>query len=317
MLGLRLQIFLILTVFALAIVSARAVVPAASTTNTALGAGTTIVLLHGLGGSSRDWHQTAERLAAHHRVVMLDLPGHGQSRMPEPFSLEAAAASLDRALAGIPGGPVILVGHSLGGLVAAAEASEHPERIRGLILVEAALRPQIPEEQRAGLLDRLEGDYPAVLHDAYLSFGRDSAQGGMLARRAATFDPQMMRRWIRLAWAAEVTEQVTRLGVPVLAVLSERSWAAAEPWEVVADSLGYAGVSRLRATRVPDCGHFIMLDQPARLAAIVAGFAARPEGLNVVMLPARGTAPAWAAWSAPAPPPGFAAWAPSPRSRPS
>ena len=283
MLRLRSQLILIVAVFALAIVSARAIVPRPSATHSAFGQGTPIVLLHGLGSSSNDWLATAQRLARRHRVILLDLPGHGESDMPEPFSLDGAAVSLDRALAAIPGGPVVLVGHSLGGLVAAAEASEHPERIRGLVLVEAALRPQLPEDERARALERLDTDYRGVLHEAYLSFGRDSVQGELLFRRAALLNPLMVQRWIRLAWTGDATEQVTRLTMPVLAVLAERSWGHDESWESVADALGYAGVPHLRGRRIDDCGHFIMLDRPDELAAVIQGFAADPEGIRVAM----------------------------------
>ena len=52
--------------------------------------------------------------------------------MPEPFSLDQAAAALDAALASRGPEPVVLVGHSLGGLVCAAEAIQHPQRVRAL-----------------------------------------------------------------------------------------------------------------------------------------------------------------------------------------
>jgi pimeloyl-ACP methyl ester carboxylesterase len=274
---------LVLCAFALAILCARAIAPPASTSHTAFGRGTPIVLLHGLGSGSDDWLQTARCLARHFRVVLVDLPGHGDSDMPEPFSLDRAVAALDLALADIPGGPPILVGHSLGGLIAAAEAIDHPERVRGLVLVETALRPQLPDDQRAASLDRLDGDYAGVVHAAYLDFGHDAAQGERLYRRAAALDPRVVKRWIRLAWTVDLSDQVARIEVPVLAVLAERSWAADEPWSAVAEALGYADMPRLRATRIADCGHFVMLDHPAELAALIAGFAAAPEGLKIAM----------------------------------
>ena len=268
---------------ALAIFCARAIMPAASTTHSAFGSGSPIVLLHGLGSSSDDWVQTARRLARHHRVVLLDLPGHGESNMPEPFSLARAVAALDGALADIPGGPPILVGHSLGGLVAAAEAIDHPSRIRGLVLIETALRPQLPEDQRAEWLARLEHDYAGVVHAAYLDFGRDSTQGELLYRRVAALDPSVVKRWIRLAWSADLSAQAAHLDVSTLAVLAERSWGDHEPWAAVAEGLGYAKLPRLRAARIADCGHFVMLDHPVELAAMIETFASEAEGIKVAL----------------------------------
>lgn len=266
---------------ALVILCAREFVPPASTIHRAFGRGTPIVLVHGLGSSGQDWLPTARRLARHHRVVLVDLPGHGESDMPEPFSLARAVAALDRALVGIPGGPPIVVGHSLGGLVAAAHAIDYPERVRGLVLVETALRPQLPTAQRAVALEQLDRDYDALLHAAYLDFGRDSAQGEVLYRRAAAVDPRVVKRWIRLAWTADLSPSIARLDVPVLAVLAHRSWPTDEPWETVASELGYTGLPRLRATRIADCGHFVMLDRPAELASLINGFAADPDGMKI------------------------------------
>ncbi|MBI1798031.1 MAG: alpha/beta fold hydrolase [Candidatus Eisenbacteria bacterium] len=272
-----------LTLLALVIICAAHLAPPAAARHVAFGHGPTVVLLHGLGSSAEDWLPTARRLASRHRVELVDLPGHGGTEMPEPFSLERAAAALDASLAQISDEPVILVGHSLGGLLAAAEAIEHPARVRGLVLVETALKPQIPEDQRAAALDRLEHDYRAVLHEAYMDFGRDAAQGEKLYRNVAALDPRMVSRWIRIAWTADLSPEAPRLTVPVLVVLAERSWPSGQAWGAAAETLGYEGAPRLRALRIEGCGHFIMLDRPDRLAAVIAGFSADPEGLRMTM----------------------------------
>lgn len=287
----RPQLLIVLALLVLAIASARPLSPPVATTHAAFGRGTPVVLLHGLGSRREDWFPTARILARHHRVTLVDLPGHGVAEMPEPFSLERATVSLDRSLAELPDESVILVGHSLGGLIAASEAIARPSRIRGLVLVEAALRPQLPAELRAEWLGRLEREYQDVLHGAYLSFGRDSAQGETLYRRVAQLEPRMVQRWIRLAWTADLSGETTRLTVPVLVVLAERSWAHDEPWSQVAEALGLAGVPHLEAARLDDCGHFIMLDRPAELASLIERFAADPEARAIAAIDAGRRAP--------------------------
>ena len=272
------QQLIVPAVLMLAIASARPLAPPPAAPYAAFGHGEPIVLLHGLGSRREDWLATARILARQHRVTLMDLPGHGEADMPEPFSLERATVSLDRALAGLPDGPVVLVGHSLGGLIAANEAIEHPERIRALVLIETALRPQLPDSLRATWLERLERDYRGVLHEAYLDFGRDSAQGELLYARVAVLDPRMVQRWIRLAWTADLSQSAPRLAVPVLAVLAERSWNEGEGWDDVARALGLDAVPRLHAARLTGCGHFVMLDRPRELAALIDGFARDPAG---------------------------------------
>jgi len=272
------QLLIAFAVLALAIASARPLAPPPATGYAAFGRGEPIVLLHGLGSRREDWLPVARILARQHRVTLMDLPGHGEAGMPEPFSLERATASLDRSLMALAGGPVILVGHSLGGLIAASAAIEQPERIRGLVLVETALRPQLPDSLRAEWLGRLEHEYRDVLHGAYLDFGRDSTQGEALYARVAALDPRMVQRWIRLAWTADLSGRARTLRVPVLAVLAERSWGEGEEWVEVARTLGLDGVPRLHAARLTGCGHFVMLDRPREMAALIETFAEDPAG---------------------------------------
>jgi pimeloyl-[acyl-carrier protein] methyl ester esterase len=255
---------------ALAFSGARPVAPSAYH---AFGRGPSLVLVHGLGSRSTHWLPMARRLAAHWRVTLVDLPGHGESEMPDPFSLDRAEAALDRALARIDGGPVVLVGHSLGGLVATAEAIDHPERVKCLVLVETALRPQVDAAGRTALLGALDGDYDHVLRTAYGAFGRDSLQGLALYQEVRELDPANVKPWIRLALSADLSRDAARLRMPVLAVLAERSWAKDEAWPAVAESLGYARVPRLTPTRLEGCGHFIMLDRPDALASLIERFA--------------------------------------------
>ncbi len=97
-----------------------------------LGTGPDLALLHGWAMHGGIWRDVAERLAAHYRVTLIDLPGHGHSpAMTEPESLEAIA---DNVAAVLPGRGVLL-GWSLGGLVALTLALQMPGSVTRLVLV--------------------------------------------------------------------------------------------------------------------------------------------------------------------------------------
>jgi pimeloyl-ACP methyl ester carboxylesterase len=273
-------LLLLLAAIAMVLVIPRGLGPPAPATRYAMGRGPTVVLVHGLGSRIGHWLPTARHLARDHRVVLVDLPGHGATAMPTPFSLEAAVRSLSGALAEEPG-PVVLVGHSLGGLVAAQAALDHPDRVRALVLVETALKPQIVGEERDALLRALEGDYQNVLRAAYESFGRDTAQGRMLYEEVAALEPSHVKPWIRLALRVDLSERMRHLKPPLLAVLADRSWATDESWAHAARALGYDRIPRVDPVRLEKCGHFVMLDRPQRLAALIAGFAARPDTMPI------------------------------------
>ncbi|TMA30513.1 MAG: alpha/beta fold hydrolase [Deltaproteobacteria bacterium] len=246
--------------------------PPSSTVVGAMGRGPTIVLVHGLGSDATDWLPVARDLARDHRVVLCELPGHGVAPLAKPFALEQAMLALDRAIAEQSREPVVLVGHSVGGLVAASEALHSPSRVRGLVLVETALAPQLAPAEAETLLAQLDRDWEGTLHAVYSSFGRDSLQGEMLWAKASQVERATMRAWIPVAIATDLSGEAASLAMPVLAVLAPRSWEADETWEHAAQALGYAHVPRVRGVRIENCGHFVMLDRPKRLADVVRRF---------------------------------------------
>src|SRR5262245_32073797 len=75
---------------------AHAAAPTLKTTE--FGRGPTVVLLHGMGSNRNYWLPTAKKLLGNHRVVMMDLPGHGDSPLPDPFSLDIAGEQIAQAL---------------------------------------------------------------------------------------------------------------------------------------------------------------------------------------------------------------------------
>lgn len=103
-----------------------------------------LVCVHGLGGSAQNWAAIAPLLTDRFRLLAPDLAGHGLTRSQgRPVTVQANQALLHRFLAGVAGGPVLLMGNSMGGMISLLEAGEHPDWIRGLILVNPAL-PFVP-----------------------------------------------------------------------------------------------------------------------------------------------------------------------------
>ena len=232
----------------------------------------TVVLVHGLAGRASNWRAVDDALEPDHRVIVVDLPGHGIARMPDTLTIAGAAALLDRAVADRASGPVVLVGHSVGGLVALQEALAHPERVAGLMLVETALRPQFTPAEARELNRALSRDWAGTLRHVYRGFADDSARADQLAEQALETDPAALRPWIRLALHADLSHEVADLRVPVRVLLTTHSWGERESWATVAEALGYTRAPGLSAERIAGSGHFVMLDQPQALADAIRRF---------------------------------------------
>ncbi|MBN2624781.1 MAG: alpha/beta fold hydrolase [Acidimicrobiales bacterium] len=101
------------------------------------GDGEPVVLLHGPGESGAKWLRIVPDLAATHRVIAPDLPAHGSSAVPaEPLSEDGIDAWLDELITATCATPPTLVGHVLGGAIAARYAARHGDRLRSLVLVD-------------------------------------------------------------------------------------------------------------------------------------------------------------------------------------
>jgi pimeloyl-ACP methyl ester carboxylesterase len=98
------------------------------------------VLVHGLGGSHLNWMRVAPQLARHGRVLAPDLAGFGLTPVAgRRTTVAAERALLHRLIRQTCDEPILLMGNSMGGLIALAEAALHPGLVAGLVLVDAVL----------------------------------------------------------------------------------------------------------------------------------------------------------------------------------
>jgi pimeloyl-ACP methyl ester carboxylesterase len=213
------------------------------------GAGSPLVLVHGLAGSWRWWSSLLEPLGERRRVYVVDLPRFrravGGAELSAWLARWLDAADLER---------VDLVGHSLGGLVAAEFAALRPGRTRRVVLIAPAGIPcgrSLPTRavSLVGALNDIRMSFPMVASDALRS-GPIS-----LARGAAFVSTHDLRT------------DLPEVGAPTLLVWGERDRLV--PVRVAAEWQRLLPTSRL--VRL-SCGHVPMLEAPGELARYIIGF---------------------------------------------
>jgi pimeloyl-ACP methyl ester carboxylesterase len=209
----------------------------------------------------------------------VDLPGHGDSPMPDPFSFQVAADALGAVVAKQKGGAV-LVGHGVGGVVALLEAAAHPERVRGVVVVNAAARIQmdVPDQQRQQFQDYIEQHYDDFLKLTFRGLARDSVQGVAVHAQAMLVPPANVRLYFRELLSLDAGAAAKKLAVPLLFVGSGKVWAPDLDWPAQAKKFGYEEVKNAAGHRIASAGNFLYLDAPDSLALAIGGFAGQAAG---------------------------------------
>lgn len=116
---------------------------------------TPVVLLHGTGATSETWDDVAQALGADRSVFAVDLRGHGSSDRTQHYSIRAMADDVAALLPRLSDGPVDLVGHSLGGLLALRVSARDPHLLRRLVVEDVGMphrREPDPPPRPAGEL---------------------------------------------------------------------------------------------------------------------------------------------------------------------
>jgi pimeloyl-ACP methyl ester carboxylesterase len=225
-----------------------------------------VLLVHGYTADTHDWSWQIPELVASHRVIAVDLRGHGRSSAPSGgYTTHRFATDLAELLEHLQVGPVVAVGHSMGGNVVSALAVEHPERVLGVVAVDPAYL--LPDEQLAGiqpLLDLINATDPVPLVQQLVtgldSNAIDPAVRCWHGRRVAGLEPQVIRQSLEaqvtgMALFSQSDPYLRRRQCPVLAFYADPSRAAAER-AVTADS-------RSRVVTWEGAGHWLQQERPA------------------------------------------------------
>lgn len=245
-----------------------------------------VLLLHGIGGGREAWGDSgsatgAALAAAGHLTLAIDFPGYGLSPAIEPFDLAGLARSVVALIDHLGAGPAVLVGHSMGGMVAQEVAALVPDRLAGLVL--ASTSPAFGKPGGDWQRDFLQSRFAPL--DAGLGMAGLAAQLVPAMVAPGTAPPVLAAAQAMMAGVPEATY---RCAVTALVAFDRRAHlpAIAVPTAVITgehDRTAAPEVSRRMAERiagatctiVPGAGHLLNLEQPAAFNAALLGHFSR------------------------------------------
>lgn len=252
-----------------------------------IGQGPDVILIPGFASSREVWWPLARRLSASHRVHLVQLAGfagepwaHGDGAFVQPVVDELAryAATLNR--------PAV-IGHSMGGLSSLLLAQQHPEAVSRVMSVDslpffsAMFGPQVTpqtaqpfaDQAAAAILSADEAAFRVQQQQTAVGMMRDEAGRSAMVDWSIASDRQAMASAISEVMTTDARPGLAAMTTPVWAVYaSDANGGAPAALADAVWSREYAALPGVTLKRVDDARHFIMIDQPERLNALIDAF---------------------------------------------
>jgi len=233
-----------------------------------------ILFVHGFSCDSHDWTWQLPHFVTTHRVLAVDLRGHGRSGVPsdgyDPIQFAADLAMLLDQV-GVP--PVVAVGHSLGGVIVSALVVEHPDKVAAVVSVDPGyLVPDEAADMLSGIVALTAND-PVQAFDVLLAptYGPGSPPALTMwhRRRIAGMPPDVLSKTLGslmrapdgLAFLSVSEPYLRRRSCPVLALYADPGRAAIEA-ALFEDK-------RSKVVSWEGAGHWLHQERPAEFNAIV------------------------------------------------
>lgn len=229
-----------------------------------------ILLVHGMAGDASFWASTTRALGTGYRLIIPELRGHGRSSpsVGGDYSIEGFADDLTVVIGELGLERFVLVGHSFGASVVMELASRMPERVAGVILLDAAgdfsfVPPEALQGFMAGLAD--DRHYAETVEGAFeVALGGSTGETERRVRAAILAAPRpVVRAMYDSLLRYKPTRSIDRYPGPVLLVTAPVNAASFALHALRPD------LPRLAVTGV---SHWIMMDQPGTVARLTAEF---------------------------------------------
>ncbi|MDH4477887.1 MAG: alpha/beta hydrolase [Verrucomicrobiaceae bacterium] len=264
--------------------------------HTTSGAGPVLLMLHGVTRCGADWEPLLPALAEDWTIISLDQRGHGTSPRAESYLVTDYVADVVRFVQEETAAPVVIFGHSLGAMVAAAVAAELPDRVRGIILEDppfhtmgnriagSAWQAQFTGMREAARKRGSVEEITDALADIRLPASgggfkrlgelRDRASLAWSAQCLSQLDPEVLTPVIEGRWldGYDFPSLLSGLRCPTLLLQADPS-AGGALTDADAESLKSI-VSDCQHVRFPSCGHNLHRDRPESVLRAFADFAA-------------------------------------------
>ena len=240
------------------------------------GDGLPLMLIHGLGSSSRDWEKQIEPFARSYQVITFDLRGHGRSSKPSgPYSVRMFAEDTAELIRALGIAPLHVIGISMGGMVAFELAVNYPEFLQSLTIVNSypemrveTLREHIMLWRRYLLLELLGMRGTGVMLGRHLfPYPEQSELRKLFVQHWAENDKRAYRNSLHALANWDVEAHIGEINCPTLIVASDQDYLPLEEKRAYAEKIPNAKLVVIENAR-----HAVTAERPEQFNMEVRKF---------------------------------------------
>jgi len=251
--------------------------PSADLTFQKIGQGPGVLLIHGFGGNKEVWSSVAAELARDHTVLSVDLPGSGGSPGPVVVEGHADFGAVAKNLATLVRreglAPCLVVGHSMGGPIAARTVLEDPGAFRGLVLVDSFLSA-VPAGWVESIAVALGKDPGPALASFMGPISAGPAQTERLVADTLKVPVPALQAYLRAMAQDPLAARQAQLRLPVLQLAAGPREPDPAKEAAVLAQFGFKDLPAFRVIHFPSAKHWIMWDAPEPFLIALRAFEA-------------------------------------------
>ncbi len=231
-----------------------------------------MVLIHDLGSNAKVWSDVDPYLRGTFKVWDFELSGHGKTPPVDHPTIKSEAARLGAYLDAEDIAYPTLVGHGVGGMIALRYALDNPARVHRLILLDCTAQPLTTPDEQLDTAAKLAANYDETVARRYLAMSPNPEVTQRILDDALRTDSASFISLLMSTNDFDVTHQLGELTVPMLIVGSELMFPEGVDSRAVLAQVGFGHAPSLSFKRMPQTGHFMMLERPVYLASVLLAF---------------------------------------------